>query len=591
MEHVNARKIPQLRALLTLGQLLAAVAQAVAAQEPDTAALFQAAKRGETTYEMTILKRAPLVLGSASAGRDCDEIIGRYCVWFDDEPGDTLVSEPTEIRIARDTAIARIGRASTLAPGRPNFAYPLVRLLVEADRTAEAVEVARAYARARNHDSASAMLLGFAYFHDRQIQPALDSFDRWISALPSGDRKRISDLGWLISQEEERRYRRLLPDRQARYEERAWRYADPLYVTPGNELRADHLARHAFARMMAERGHYRGRSWGRDDEQLAVRFGPMVRTTRSWRSGSIGSTDSQSDHWAPNQRQYFAPRLTAALAMPERLDTIWPLDSLGTRSSHAPATIRLMRVLEGQHAVFGDTLLYYGVARVDTLVKDTRAEFFLLDSALNATRRSVMDVSIDGDSALVKGTLSLPASADFYSAEIYDPVSRFAARARYKFENTAGRRLSGILLAHPFEAGRLPAGLDSPLLRPLTRPVVTSGDRIGLYAELSRRPIAVKTEHVELELKGLSRGSAITRAAGWIGRSLGVVQARAPARFGWDVELNPSLPTPVAITLDVGVLKPGLYRVTMKVTDEAGRDIVASRDFLVISRNSSSPRP
>lgn len=585
-----------------LVHFLATFAASAWAQVPDTATLFRQARRTVAEYEGSIRRLAPVQFRSSSRDRLCDEVVGRFCLYFDDGK-DSLPAEPPEIGVARDTAISRLLRVLEIDPGRTSFAVPLVRFLVQDGRTAEAETAARAYARASLDSVTAHMLLGFALHHARKSTAAAAELKSWLQLLPLPEQSHLNSMDWLLHPRERTRYRRMAEAQRAVYEERVWRYADPLYLTPGNELWTDHLARHALARMLADRPRAVNiESWGKDLEQLTVRFGAPALTTRSWRSSATGVASDYTEHWDPTQRMYIPPLIDSALVMPARTDTIWPLESMTERTGHAPPTIRTMRVLEHQAAVFEDStsrLFVHGRAHIDTLVTQgsTVARLFVLDSALNVLAAAAARISIDGDSAVFRADLQLPVGASYYSAEIYDSESRFAARARYRLERplaTAPLSVSSLIFAEPFQPDQLPQHHASPQLRPLTRAAIAVGSSVGIYAEATIAATDRANLYVEIEHRRLDRPSALGRAVGWIGQRLGLGNPRSPTRLGWSVEAEPNVPSPLPVTLDLGSLEPGRYAVSMIVRDpESGSSVVARREIVVVSGEtaSSSPRP
>ncbi|MGQ0560615.1 MAG: hypothetical protein ACT443_01925 [Gemmatimonadota bacterium] len=581
-----------MRLILLLAHSLLVATTAASAQTADTARLFRDAAHAEGDYEHSVRRHAPFSAREAPSGT-CDEIVGRYCVTYD-AGRETLPAEPAEITAARERAIATLAEAAELTPGRDRFVFPLIRYLVRADRPEQALEIARAYARAMAGSAETHMVLGFALHHARQTDEATAELVRWVETLEPRERERIESLEWLLDGEARGAFDRLSDAGRREYAARAWRYADPLYSTAGNELWTDHLARFALSRMLEERRVASVGAWRSDDQQLTVRFGYPVLTTRSWRSGAMGTNEQYADHWDPSERTYFPPMPESALDLEARLDTVWPLDTLTSRSGHAPPTIRRMRVLAHQATVFPDQVRISGVARTDSLVTARLAgAVFLLDSALNVIARvdaSPCTECAHGDSAVLEIALPLAPNARFYSAELYDAVSRFAARARYRLELPERNRsltLSGLMLAQPFETGRLPEVRSSEHLKPLVRPAITSGSRFGIYAEVQNLTETTRNVQVELETRGLGRRSAIVQAIGWVGQKLGLSSPRSPARLGWALELKPGATTAVPVTLDLGPIEPGAYRVTLTVRDPAASgDVVAERDFLVLSADS-----
>jgi tetratricopeptide (TPR) repeat protein len=581
--------------VLLLGQFVLGATTTVTAQTFDTARLFREARRSAQTYEFAVRRHAPLLF-AGSGPTQCDEYVGRFCITFDGGR-DSLPTEPTRVRIARDTAIARLARAARHAPAQNDIVFSLLRYLVQARKYEKAVEVARNYASAAGSAGDGHMALGFALHHAGRTEEAAAELEAWLAALPEADQAKMRDLGWMLSPRELQRYRAMSEAERASHEARVWKYADPLFSTPGNELWTDHLARYTGGRMIREGAAKPMSSWGADVEQLIVRFGETVLMTRSWRTGGMGMGDDYTEHWDPSQRTYLPPELDSALVMRAPLDTIWPLEGVPTRSGHAPPTIRKMSVLEHQAAVFGDQVRLVGVAVAgDTSVKKPlAAAVFFLDSALNVIHRAEATgclSCVPADSAMLIADVPLPQAALYYSAELYDSDSRHAARARYRLKRPTGP-LSGILLAGAFEPDRLPATRDSELLKPLSRPVIRSGERFGIYAEIDNRSGARRTARVEIEMARLQRGSAIGRAVGWVSNVLGVTSPRTPARLGWDVELEPEAVTAVPVTLDPGHLEAGTYRITMTLKGEEGSgDTFSTRDFAVVSsRLSSSPPP
>ena len=578
----NARKIPRFFLLALLARFGLAAPTPLRAQTVDTTAVFQAARKAEMEAEESIRKYAEFKPGPPYNGRDCDERVGRYCITYENGQ-EKLPPEPGKVAKARAAAIVALNKAFELAPGRSATVFPLVRLLVRDDRASEALDVARAYARA-NDSITSHMLLGFALHYARQTEAALAEFKHWIAGLPPTEHERITDLEWLVSYGEADKY-------QPR-EAEVWRFADALYLTPGNETLADHYARHALAYMMRARPiPASSESWDEDEYQLLVRFGVGVVTTRSFVGGNINVQQSFVEHWDPAEHTYVPPDLDKVLAMRARVDTVWPIDTLTARSGHAPPTIRVIRELQHQAVMFVDTpgvLLVVGGARTDKISagKPLDGAVFLLDSALNVIARQAATVKNLGDSLTFLSRLPVPAAARFYSAEAYDSATRLGVRARFRLERpaAAGRiALSGLLLTAPFSPGALPTKRTDPTVLPLARPEVAVGTRLGVYAELTTSSNAASTAQVELEVRSIERPSAITRMAGWIGSKLGFAGGTAtPGRLGWTLELQPGQPNAIALTIDPGRLDPGRYLISLRATDPVGNTtVVAEREFLV----------
>ncbi len=587
---VSARKIPQILAALALARFGVLAIPPVQAQAPDTTQLFRAARQAEAEYLKGIRKNAPFRAGLAPGPlAECDERVGRYCVIYDTGQHE-LPDEPRPVRSARAAAIAALEAAFQAAPGRTATAFPLVHLLVRAGRPEAADTVARAYARARPGGDAH-MLLGFALHAERRTEEALGEFSEWQKTLLESERQDIADVAWLLSDRERTRYRQMPMAARPGYTDRLWRFADALYLTPGNETWADHLARHALGRMLVmETEIAEADPFDVDARQLTIRFGEPVLTTRSFQGGAVGVAQNFSEHWDPSERTYVPFAIDSILNMSARVDTIWPIERVSAHSGHAPPTIRLMRPLELQAAAFPDSvarLLVAGGVPVDKTAagKALSGAVFLLDGSLRVISRHTASVQAARDSAAITADVPLPASALYYSVELYDTTTRFAGRARYRIDlptHAASLSLSGVLLAQPFEAGALPARRTDAALHTLTRPVISSGSRFGVYGEITSRVAARSNVSVELELRSVDKPSGVTRLAGWIGARLGLARPESPTRLGWTVELEPGQVSPIALTIDPGKLAPGYYVVSLTVTDPADTSkLVATRDLLV----------
>ena len=561
--------------------LLLTITATSSAQSGDTA-VFAAARKAELEAEEAIRKFAQFKPLGPTGLQECDERLGNICIYYD-PAGLKLPEEPSKVAKARREAIVALKKAYDVAPGRTATIYPLVRLLVRDDKATEAVDVARAYLAAG--DSADAhMVLAYALHHARRTEEALQEFGKWMAASPPHVRDKVDDIGWLLPPHMVSKYRMSAP--------KLWRYADALYMTPGNETLADHYSRHAYAAMMAVRPIPSNQeAWSASEEQVLVRFGPSIVETRYFSGGRGGPSVQQSflGHWDNTAHTYFPPDFDRVIQMRAPVDTLWPTDTLVGRSGHAPPPIRFMRSLQHQASVFPgvNTLIVAGGTRTDkpSAGKPMNGALFLLDANFNVVARSDAVVKTMGDSLVFVGQMPVDANARFFSAEVYDPETRFAARARYRLELPAasgGFALSGILMTNPFPAGQLPTSRSDASAAPLARPVVKPGQTLGIYSELTIPGDAPRSVNVELEVRSIERPTVVTRLAGWVGSRLGFAgNTSTPGKVSWSLEVLPGRNNPIALTIDPGKLDGGRYLITMKVTDPATSAVVmAEREFL-----------
>ena len=565
---------------LAIGVLLL-FAASDSARAQDTTAVFAAARKAELAAEEAIRKFAEFKPIGPSSLQECDENIGNWCIYYD-PAGKQLPEESKKVAKARADALGALKQAFELAPARTATVYPLVRLLVKDGKAEDAVAVAQAYLAAR--DSADAhMVLGYALHHARRTEEAIAEFHKWLVASPPYVRDKVEDIAWLLPLGNATRYRMSA--------DRLWRYADALYSTPGNETLADHYSRHAYATMMAVRPIPSNREpWSVHEEQIVVRFGPSVVVTRAFVGRQASVQQTFLGHWDNTAHTYFPPDYDRVVQMRAPVDTLWPTDTLVGRSGHAPPTIRFMRSLQHQATVFPgatNTLVVAGGTRTDkaSAGQPLTAALFLLDANLNVLARSDALAQNLGDSLVFVGQMPVVAGAQFFSAEVYDPVTRFAARARYRLEPPAamgGLALSGIMITNPYPDGGLPDSRSHPSATPLPRPVVAPGQTFGVYSELGINGDDVRSVNVELEVRSIDKPSAITRLAGWVGSRLGFAGTEStPGKLGWTLDVKPGQHNVIALTVDPGKLDGGRYLITLKVTDPvSGAVVLAEREFL-----------
>ena len=317
--------------------LLAGAAGSASAQSSDTTALFARARAAELEAEEAITKYAEFKPGPPYSLQECDERIGGTCIYY--EPaGQQRPKEPAKVSAARARAIDILRTAFAAAAGRSETVFPLVRLLVKDGRPDEAVQIATGFLAA-NESAEGHMVLGYALHHARRTEAALEELNKWGAASPASLREQVDNIAWLVPPGMAPKYLMTVP--------RLWRYADALYLTPGNETLAEHYARHAYAQMMAVRPiPSNGTRWSADDEQTLVRFGPDVVVTRHFFGRQMSVTQSFLEHWDNTAHTYFPPDYDRVVQMRAPVDTLWPTDTLVGRSGHAPPTIRFMRSLQ-----------------------------------------------------------------------------------------------------------------------------------------------------------------------------------------------------------------------------------------------------
>jgi hypothetical protein len=545
---------------------------------PDTLqAVRRSAQRAQVGYEGIARRLAPFTFGGERRS-GCDEIVGRFCLQYTPRSGRRpLLEEAPRVAGARREVIEAFRRLVTLVPGDTAAAGTLVRYLIEDQRPGEAVAVARTFAWASADPVWSGFLLGLAHHAAGDDTAALAHFGSALDAIDSARRDEIESVAVLLERAERRFYERLDTGERLQYNELIWRLADPLFLTPANERFAEHLARHVWTRLLAMTPPVLDvLSWGRDLEELTLRYGLPVSRERIPTSGMEVRV---LERYSPDQLSFVPAALrTRGLDLAPDPGDPWPLDVPAARDGYAPVGLSI-KPLPHQLSSFprGDSvhLLLSGVARLDSVGSQTG----LLQTAL-----VVLDVEnyrpvrlleaagewLPGDSVLLRFETTLPAADYVYSLEVLEPGSGWAARARYPVSlrgNSPGHlAVSDILVAHAFSDGPLPEDLSAPGIEPLADLVLQTGDTLGVFAELHGLAAdrdGLTTYRVEWSLEPDRGGARLIR---WFGRVLGLEGATA-TRVGWAGAATAGEVVSVPINLATDGAAEGGYTLRLIVED------------------------
>jgi len=320
--------------------LVLLVTQAGSAPGPaDSAAVLDAARAAQAAFERLRIDHLPAAMGSS--GAECDEIVGRFCFWHGDDDDWVPPPEHPRVRAARDRLIAQLDSLGRLSPGHDWIAGQRVRYLVEHGRLDAA---ARAGAECGGTPWWCLALSGYVHHAARRFAPADSLFAAALARAPQADRCAWTDLSWVLD-EVPREYRRAPCDRRRALEERIWWLADPLYLTPGNERRTEHYARHVLSRFQDQaRSGYAVR-WGDDLDELLIRYGwPAGWERNVSRRGYDGGGRSIISHHAPRSREFMPTRqfITDPATITQGG---WDIDPDRPRSTYAPPYARSFETL------------------------------------------------------------------------------------------------------------------------------------------------------------------------------------------------------------------------------------------------------
>jgi hypothetical protein len=541
----------------------------------DSQAVLRAAHRAQTDFEWQRRTLAPRT--HSRPGGPCDELIGRFCYWYEEPGTDDPPPEPASITAARDRLIARLDSAAALSPEDRWIAGQRVRYLVEAGRREDAVRAAR---DCRATTWWCEALLGLANHAARRFAAADSVYGDALRDMPADERCRWQDLSPILAGSLRKRFLALDCDARAAFAARIWWLAQPLYVLPGNDRRTEHWARLTMTRLLEAAASPWGLRAAGDLRELIVRYGwPEAWTQenadpRLMPATMVGHDRQPAYHFLPD-----AVPPDEATPLPA---STWTLAPALTRERYAPAYAARFEPLAPDLAVFrrGESTL---VVVAYDLTRDTTFTGRSLETALvlatDERTPPVLERHLGAPGAGVAVAVA-PGSPRVASFEVLADSGAGAARARVGLAPwdpaRPGLTLSDLLTFAP--ADSLPADLSEvlPLVRGPAR--IARGGRIGLYWEVYGVAPFGETVSARVSVRPAQRG--------WLRRLVGSVGLGAPQRETLLEWQEGGVPrdgvVSRALVVDLATLSPGSYRIELTVATPGGGSQAAARDLLIL---------
>ncbi len=543
--------------LITLGVLV----QTAAAAPPVNTAILRDAHSAQRRFEAvrrSYLPRKPSVATSGS----CGTRIGRFCYWYDSTEN-TATRDHARIVEAREALLAVLDSASLHQPSDGWVAGQRVRYLIEGGRWQDAVGAARACQADRWWCLA---LEGLAQ-HVGQRYVAADSvFAAALDAMPEQRRCQWLDLRVLALPRAADALSQATCTERAAIANRLWTLSQPLWMTPGNDLRTEHFARLTMALVLSESANAHNLAWGDDSQQLLLRYGWAEWFTRSESTGLYASFSVTGHDREPSY--YFFPDVPATAATPWLSATSWHLRETLAPTRYAPRHIERLTSLAHQVARFprGDSLLLAASYRIDdtALVRDSidAAMVWLHDGALRTSAHAGRDRML----------ATVPNDTIVMSLEVLGRGGKRAARSRFALAPLPcndGWCLSDLLLIDP---SRADGALDPESALAMAPPVASfaAGSPIGVFWEL-QSPATVHPLWLSLTITP-THVSLVRRAAS----RLGLGRNASAVRLRW--QAVPRERQGQAVTLRLPRGARGTYRVLLTAEAPGVRALAASRE-------------
>ncbi|MFN2565554.1 MAG: hypothetical protein ABR499_11180 [Gemmatimonadaceae bacterium] len=547
----------------------------------DSVRTRRAARRAQEKFES--LRRAHLPFGPGGPRGQCDLQVGRLCYWHEDGESPPEVPEPERITRGRERLVALLADAARTIRGDEWITGQHVRYLIEARRNVDAIDAATECA---STPWWCAALTGLALHRSGEYARADSAFAVALTAMPAAQRCKWTDVSLFLEGDVAKRYRGLSCAARAAVEDRFWWVSQPLYALGGNDARTEFFARRTMARLEEHAPSAYNLSWGRDVEELLMRYGWPTWWTRDRPSGVSATAGPPSivGH-EPTPSFYFHPthRLLDANPAEARLED-WQPRMARPPARYAPAYAGGFSDLETQVAVFRrmDSALVIAAYEHpdDSLFDDNAVDAALAVGRDEATPMVVVRRTRDRRAAepLVARVAWGPM---LVSVELTAPRRRGVARARFGANPDARLRtgrlsLSDVLLYRSTDSAA--ASLEDVASRALGAPRGPAGGRVGVYWEIYGVRPEGEALSVTLNVERVRVGWT-TRAA----ERLGLAAKVTPLRVRWhEVPKRDAGFASRAMTVDLSELPAGRYRMHLTVAAEDG-SAAASERFIELT--------
>ncbi len=353
----RAKLILPAAAAAVFGVAPAFAAESQDASNPDSVALHEEAKEVQARFERFREERIPPEL--AGYGRGCDEIVGRFCLRFEDGEDEsewTVPEEPVAFGMARVQVLQELAEIHNQIPRDSWILGQRVFYMGEVGNWQGAENLIR---RCGGGNWWCTSLLGFVRHSQGDWNTAADLFALAVTQLPEGED--FLALGLLLDPDALEVYEDASD--QAAAEERLWLLSDPLYLVDGNDRMTEQYARAVLIRMRREAVNPYGVEWGDDIEELTLRYGAegAWERRRALPNASLQDTRSIVGRHHPKSQEFLPP--DEALTDPAEVAAgDWTLEQRRPWTGYAPPYAPDLNALETQVARFrrGDSLLVAG---------------------------------------------------------------------------------------------------------------------------------------------------------------------------------------------------------------------------------------
>ncbi|HEX5970478.1 MAG TPA: hypothetical protein VFY85_01040 [Gemmatimonadaceae bacterium] len=535
----------------------------------DSVRAARRARSEQASFERS--RRAYLPNDPGADGR-CDVHVGRFCWWSDATPPALPPEAPSTVA-RRALLISLFDSLLAEHPGDDWIAGMAVHYRIESHDLAAADSAAR---RCRGTGWWCAALVGYAAHARGEVASADSAFNVALAAMPEEQRCDWTDIHTLLPGDARGRYEKLPCADRAAVDSRYWMLARPRLASPANDWHSEFLSRRVQAWLARRSLTPQGLGWGDDAEELLLRFGWPVRWGRVEHPFSTLTPEVSVIGHDPWPSFDFGPReaLLDSTASAASDDDGWDLHSQRSVARYQP---------HGVDRLIGVTTQLARFRRADSTL--LVSAFFVGDDSIRAPDARLAATLADGttfvsapDSTMSGAlTLMVPGEPAAAGVEITDSVSHTFARSRTLLApQQPGEELSTVLLYRG--GGDPPEGLDSAVARAIPASRVERTQPVGLYWEAYRAAGTSDSAMVSISVERVDR--SIFRSAF---QKLGISQDDSPLRLAW-TDTRPVVAgvSTYAVSLDLGNLAPGRYRISLSLGHGDHPPLVATRELELV---------
>jgi len=550
---------------------------------PAVTTSIEALRAAQEGFETFRRRNAPVFTVRSGPDR-CDERVGRFCYWYEEDSPDPP-NESERITEARTRLIEQIDSVGRLWPNDKWVSGQRVRYLTEARRYDDAVRAAQS---CTSREWWCRAVQGFAFHVAGRYEEADSAYEAALRLMSDGERCNWRDLKLLLDDDQLKRYREQGCSRRLPLEQRIWWLSRPMLSGRGNDARTEYYSRLMMAHFVEDAPSAYAMGFDFDERELTLRYGWPIAWTRSPQPSLVaGGEPSLVGHERTPAHPYLPVR--SVLDNPASSDSAgWRSKGIPpVRSRYAPAYARRLIPLEHQSALFrrGDSamvMVAWSVAKDEQLAAAVDARE--VSAALVLTRGEEQDAVVVRSASPGRTGRLMARSAwgsMLLSVEVAAAKERTLARARYgvRRSDTPQSRiqLSDIVLYEPYDG--MPTSAEDVLPHMRTSERIPVGSRVGIFWEAYNT--SPTGEGLEVNITVAPENTS----GGWLSRGLRAlrrVREAQPVSVGLrDVSARGTAVTARAVEVDLSTLTPGRYLLQLELNAGAGNEVRVERTITV----------